>query len=45
MSDVSAVAADLVAEHEALDAVLGELPDAQWATPTPATTGPASRNR
>lgn len=35
MTDVSAVAADLAAEHEALDAVLGELTDAQWATPTP----------
>lgn len=35
MTDVSAVAADLAAEHEALDAVLGELTDEQWAQPTP----------
>ncbi|SOC49355.1 TIGR03084 family protein [Blastococcus aggregatus] len=35
MTDVAAVAADLAAEHEALDAVLAGLTDEQWATPTP----------
>lgn len=35
MTDVAAVAADLAAEHEALDAVLAGLTDGQWATPTP----------
>ncbi len=35
MTDVAAVAADLAAEHEVLDAVLAGLTDEQWATPTP----------
>jgi uncharacterized protein (TIGR03084 family) len=35
MTDVAAVAADLAAEHEALDSVLAGLTDGQWATPTP----------
>jgi uncharacterized protein (TIGR03084 family) len=35
MTDVSDTAADLAAEHEALDAVVGGLTDDQWATPTP----------
>jgi uncharacterized protein (TIGR03084 family) len=35
MNDVSETAADLAAEHEALDAVVGGLTDEQWATPTP----------
>ncbi len=35
MTDVAAVAADLAAEHEVLDAVLGQLAAEQWATPTP----------
>lgn len=35
MTDVSENAADLAAEHEALDAVLAGLSAEQWATPTP----------
>lgn len=35
MTDVSETAADLAAEHAALDAVVAGLTDEQWATPTP----------
>lgn len=35
MTEVSETAADLAAEHEALDAVIAGLTDEQWATPTP----------
>lgn len=34
-ADVTALAADLAAEQETLDAVLSGLTDEQWATPTP----------
>lgn len=36
MTGVAEVAADMVAEHEALDAVVARLSDAQWQLPTPA---------
>ena len=35
MTDVREVAADLLAEQEALDAIVGELRDEQWRLPTP----------
>ncbi|WP_040339532.1 TIGR03084 family metal-binding protein [Candidatus Blastococcus massiliensis] len=35
MSEISGTAADLAAEHEALDAVVAGLTGEQWATPTP----------
>jgi uncharacterized protein (TIGR03084 family) len=35
MTAVADLTADLAAEHDALDAVVADLPDAAWATPTP----------
>ena len=36
MTDISALAADLVAESESADALVADLTAEQWATPTPA---------